>query len=167
MSDILAVFTSKSVETILADGGSQSWALDRVRAARCDYLVMCRNANDQPEGPEPHGSAFLVGKISDVVASTETPGRFKINISHFAHVDWEDEWTGARNPVAYWKDSDYTDGDGNVRDFKSLEFLSVEDFAVKRRAEETTSGLTIAAAKAGLAASFNVPESAIEIIIRA
>jgi hypothetical protein len=167
MSDVVAVFTSKSVETILADGGSQSWALDRVRAARCDYLVVCRNANDQPEGCEPHGSAFLVGKISDVVASTETPGRFKINISHFAHVDWEDEWGGARNPVAYWKDSDYKDENGKIRDFKALEFHKVEDFAVKRASNGAPAVLTIAAAKAGLAASFNVPETAIEITIRA
>lgn len=167
MSDVVAVFTSKSVETILADGGSQSWALDRVRASRCDYLVVCRNANDQPEGPEDHGSAFLVGKISDVVASTETPGRFKIDISHFAHVDWADEWGGARNPVAYWKDSDYKDDQGQVRDFKALEFHKVEDFAIERVRDEAPIGLTIAAAKAGLAASFNIPESAIEITIRA
>ena len=167
MSDIVAVFTSKSVETILSDGGSQSWALDRVRASRCDYLVMCRNAHDQPEGPEPHGSAFLVGKVSDVVASTETPGRYKILISHFAHVDWEDEWGGARNPVAYWKDADYKGDDGKVRDFKALDFKKVEDFAIKRTDDVASTGMTIAAAKAGLAASFNIPESAIEITIRA
>lgn len=167
MSDIVAVFTSKSVETILADGGSQSWALDRVRASRCDYLVVCRNANDQPEGPEPHGSAFLVGKVSDVVASTETAGRYKILISHYALVTWEDEWGGARNPVAYWKDSDYTDDDGKVRDFKALDFRKVEDFAVDRAGDNAPASLTIAAAKAGLAATFNVPETAIEITIRA
>jgi len=167
MSDIVAVFTSKSVETILSDGGSQSWALDRVRAARCDYLVVCRNANDQPEGPEPHGSAFLVGKVSDVVASTETTGRYKILISHFAHVDWDDEWGGARNPVAYWKDTDYKDEHGNVRDFKSLDFKKVADFAVQRANDHALAGITIAAAKAGLAATFNVPEAAIEITIRA
>lgn len=167
MSDIVAVFTSKSVETILSDGGSQSWALDRVRASRCDYLVMCRNANDQPEGPEPHGSAFLVGKVADVVASTETAGRYKILISHFAHVDWEDEWGGARNPVAYWKDTDYTDDDGKVRDFKALDFQRIEDFAVRRDGDHAPAGLTIAAAKSGLAATFNVPEAAIEITIRA
>lgn len=159
MSDVVSVFTSKSVETILADGGSQSWALDRTRAARCDYLVVCRNAHSGPEGAEPHRAAFLVGKVSDVVASTETDGRFKILISEYANVSWEEAWQeGRRNPVAYFKDNDFEDDDGNPRDFKALPFKKL-DTAVQ--------GLTIAEAKAGLAVAFGVPESAIQITIHA
>lgn len=159
MSDVVAVFTSKSVQTILADGGSQSWALDRARAARCDYLVACRNAHGKPEGPEPHGHAFLVGKVADVVASTETEGRFKILISEFAEVSWEDGWEeGRRNPVAYYKDSDFDGNNGKPIDFKALPF---------QKLDATPCGLSIAEAKAGLAITFNVPESAIEVTIRA
>jgi hypothetical protein len=159
MSDVVSVFTSKSAATILADGGSQSWALDRSRAARCDYLVACRNAHGDPEAAEPHRTAFLVGKVADVVASTETDGRYKILISEFAYVDWEDGWEeGRRNPVAYYKDSDFTGNDGKPVDFKTLPF---------EKLGAAVQGLSIAEAKAGLAAAFNVPESAIEIIIRA
>lgn len=159
MSDVISVFTSKSVETILADGGSQSWALDRSRAARCDYLVACRNAHGDPEGPEPHRQAFLVGKVSDVVASTESDGRFKILISEFAKVGWDDGWEeGRRNPVAYFKDDDFVGSNGRPIDFKALAF---------QKLDATPRGLTIAEAKAGLAVTFNIPESAIEVTIRA
>jgi len=161
MSDIISVLTYKSVETILADGGTQSWALDRMRAARCDYVVICRNANNPAvEGPEEHGSAFLVGKVKDVVPAVDE-GRWKILISEYARVDWKEEWSG-RNPVAYWKDTDYTDDDGQVRDFKALSFQPLEKLTVPER-----QGLTIADAKAGLAATFAVPLESIEITIRA
>lgn len=155
MSDVIAVLTYKSVETILEVGGTQSWALDRTRAARCDYVVMCRNAKTRdPEGPEEHGAAFLVGKVKDVVPSTETKGRWLILVSEVARIDVKDQWSG-RNPVAYWKDSDYPE-----IDFKTLDYEPVI-------AESSKKGLTIAAAKAGLAIGLKVPESAIEIIVRA
>jgi hypothetical protein len=94
----------------------------------------------------------LVGKVKDVVPSTETPGRWLILISEYASVDFKDQWSG-RNPVAYWKDSDFPD-----IDFKALDYQPVEPAKPE--------GLTIAAAKAGLAITFNVPETAIEITIR-
>jgi hypothetical protein len=152
MSDIISVLTYKSADTILATGGTQSWALDRTRAARCDYVLMCRNANTRAtEGPEPHGTAFMVGKVKDVVPSTETQGRWLILISEYARIDVPDQWSG-RNPVAYWKDSDYKE-----IDFKALAFEPVIKPSI---------GLTISQAKAGLAAGLSVPESAIEIIVR-
>ncbi len=153
MSDVISVLTFKSIETILAVGGTQSWALDRTRAARCDYVVMCRNAKTrEAQGPEEHGTAFLVGKVKDVVPSTETLGRWLILISEYARINVPDQWSG-RNPVAYWKDRDFPDVD-----FKALQYQSV--------GASKPAGLTIAEAKAGLAIAFNVPESAIEITIR-
>lgn len=153
MSDVITVLTYKSVATILAAGGTQSWALDRSRAARCDYVVVCRNANTrEAEGPEPHGTAFLIGKVKDVVPSTETQGRWLILISEYAVVDIPDQWSG-RNPVAYWKDSDYSE-----IDFKALGFEPLM---------KSPPGLTIPEAKAALALGLKVPESAIEIIVRA
>ena len=153
MSDVIAVLTYKSVATIVAAGGTQSWTLDRSRAARCDYVVICRNANTRDaEGPEPHGTAFMVGKVKDVVPSTETQGRWLIQISEYATVDIPDQWSG-RNPVAYWKDSDYPD-----IDFKALRFEPLRP---------APKGLTIAEAKAGLALGLNVPETAVEIVVRA
>ncbi|SCX28600.1 hypothetical protein DSM25558_4514 [Agrobacterium sp. DSM 25558] len=153
MSDVISVLTFKSVETILADGGTQSWALDRTRAARCDYVVVCRNAKTrEAQGPEPHGTAFLVGKVKDVVASTETAGRWLILISEYARTNVPDQWSG-RNPVAYWSDRNFSD-----IDFKGLTYQPI--------AASKALGLTIAEAKAGLAVTFDVPESAIEITIR-
>lgn len=152
MSDVISVLTFKSVASILETGGTQSWVLDRTRASRCDYVVMCRNAQTRtPEGPEEHGSAFMVGKIKDISPSTESQGRWLIQISEYALVDVADQWAG-RNPVAYLKDSDFPE-----IPFKDLDYQPVRG----RR------GLTIAEAKAGLAASFGVPEAAIEIVIRA
>ena len=55
----------------------------------------------------------------------------------------------------YWKDSDYPE-----IDFKALDYEPVVPASSQK-------GLTIAAAKAGLAIGLNVPESAIEIIVRA
>lgn len=153
MSDVIAVLTYKSVVTILDAGGTQSWALDRGRAARCDYVVICRNANTRAaEGPEPHGTAFLVGKVKDVVPSTDTQGRWLIQISEYAVVNVPDQWSG-RNPVAYWKDGDYPD-----IDFKALPFVPLR---------QAPRGLTIAEAKAGLALGLNVAESSVEIVVRA
>ena len=154
MSDIISVLTYKSVENILEAGGTQSWVLDRNRAARCDYVVVCRNAKTRnSEGPEPHGTAFMVGKVQDVIPSTEVPGRWLIQISEYAEVEVPDMWEG-RNPVAYWKDTEYQ---GDI-DFKSLDYQPLE---------MSSPGLTIAEAKAGLAIGLNVPESAIEITVRA
>ncbi|WP_270375529.1 hypothetical protein [Marinicauda sp. Alg238-R41] len=152
MTNIISVLTYKSVETILAVGGTQSWALDRNRAARCRYVVICRNAKTrEPEGPEPHGTAFLVGKIRDVVPSSETEGRWLIQISEYALIDAPDQWEG-RNPVAYWPEDEY-----EGIDFEALVFRPLETSPLK---------LTIAEAKAGLAHGLNVDESAIEIVIR-
>jgi hypothetical protein len=152
MTNIVSVLTYKSVDTILAVGGTQSWVLDRNRAARCDYIVCCRNTKSRdPEGPEPHGTAFLVGKIKDVVPSTETEGRLLILISEYALIDRPNQWEG-RNPVAYWTGDDY-----EGIDFDGLDFRPLEKSALK---------LTIAEAKAGLARGLNVPESAVEIVIR-
>jgi len=136
VSDVIAVLTYKSVETILEAGGTQSWALDRTRAARCDYVVICRNANTRdPEGPEAHGTAFMIGKVKDVVPSTETSGRWLIQISEYALVDFPDEWSG-RNPVAYWKDSDFPG-----IDFKSLKFPSLPSKSSFAPSREVRTGI--------------------------
>ena len=149
MSDIISVLTFKSVETILKNGGTQSWVLDRKKAANCDYVVVCRNANSRtPEDDIPHGTAFLVGKIKDVVPSTEVDNRWLIKISEYALIDVPEQWEG-RNPVGYWKDNAYDD-----IDFKNLPYTPLE------------TGLTIGEAKLGLSVGLGVPVEAIEIIIR-
>ena len=148
MSDIISVLTFKSAETILKNGGTQSWVLDRKKAANCDYVVVCRNANSRTaEDDIPHGTAFLVGKIKDVVPSTEVDNRWLIKISEYALINEPDQWEG-RNPVGYWKSDDYE------IDFKNLDYVPLE------------TGLTIQEAKLGLSVGLGVPVEAIEIVIR-
>src|SRR5215217_205721 len=66
------VFTYKSVEHILKDGGTQSWRMHPSHIGTFSYVVCARNRrNAEVEGPEAHGSAFLIGRVRDVVPSTD------------------------------------------------------------------------------------------------
>ncbi len=167
--DAIALFTRKSVETILGDGGTQSWVLDRGNARRCRYVVLCRNTHAEwSEGDEPHGAAFMVGCIADVVPSTDNPDRWKILFSNYAVVNIPGVWGGWRNPVRY------TTMDELGIEADSLDFCPMpEPQPVDQTEEQHASGaptqatpLTIAEAKKALAATFHVSPDAIEITIR-
>jgi hypothetical protein len=133
------------------------------------------------EGPEPHHSAFLVGKISDVVPTPPTPGnnesredRFLIRFSEYALVDVPNVWVkGDRNPVKYASMEDLGIDPAKLTWEKMLEpgilpYLTgdVTDGAPVATTPTAERPLTMAEAKRGLALNFNVPPSAIEIIIR-
>jgi hypothetical protein len=165
------VFTAKSVERILAEGGTSSWRLDRNHARQCGFTVCTRNANaDWVEGPEAHHSAFLVGKIRDVVPclptaeNKEAPeNRYLIQFSKFARVNIPEIWKGDRNPVKY-----ATLEDLGI-DPSTLKWETMPEQSEKKNTlPKTTSnlGLTLAEAKKGLALTFGVPPDAIEITIR-
>lgn len=160
----IAVFTGKSFDHILQDGGSQSWVLDRKNARRCAFLVCCRSGIDWVEGHEPRSSAFLVGRIDDVVPSPEIAARWLVRISEYARIDVPDVWKSWRNPVRY------TDLAELGIDFTTLHFTPMPDRSdpIKANAAsvEPEHGLTIAEAKRGLAKTFGVAEDAIEITIR-
>ena len=160
----IAVFTGKSFDHILQDGGSQSWVLDRNNARRCVYLVCCRSGIDWVEGHEPRGSAFLVGRIEDVVPSSEIAARWLVRISEYARIDVPGVWKSWRNPVRY------TDLAALGIDFTTLHFTPMPERSHPVKGITTTSepeqGLTIAEAKRGLAKTFGVAEDAIEITIR-
>lgn len=178
--EIAVVFTAKSTERILAEGGTSAWRLDRNHARRCEFAVCTRNAHakwdqgDWAQGTEAHHTAFLVGKINDVVPCEPTPeneeapdNRFLIRFSEFARVNISDVWTGDRNPVKYRSAEDL-----NI-DFSTLKWESMPEPAslpapaVEARAPKNTVGaLTMAEAKKGLAVTFNVPPESIEITIR-
>lgn len=157
---ILQVLTYKSIDTMLEVGGTQSWALDRNRALRCKYVVCCRNATTrEAEGPEAHGSAFMIGKISDVVPSTETDGRWLVCFSEYAIVNYGDQWEG-RNPVRFYTTDDY-DFDFDTLDWKPMPNPKAIDDRLPPK-----KGMTITEAKAALAETFGVDPSAVEITIR-
>lgn len=161
--ECLVVLTAKSTETMLATGGTQSWVLDRTRAKQCKYAVLCQNAHsDWGDGKEPHGKAFMVGRVDDVVPSTDTEGRWLVTFSEYALIDKPGTW-GGRNPVRY----------------ASLEELGIDENDLKfepmppvEKPRETpvpngsSQSLTIAQAKEGLARTFGVSPEAVEITIR-
>lgn len=164
--NVLQVFTYKSVETMLEVGGTQSWALDRVRAKGCKYVVMCRNAKHvDVEGPEAHQSAFMVGKISDVVEATDGEGRWLVLFDEYSVINVGEMWEG-RNPVRFYTTDDY---DGDI-DFDGLDWTPMparQSPPIKTPTGRAKTALTIAEAKAGLAETFGVDPSAVEITIRA
>jgi len=166
--EAIVVFTAKSVERILQEGGTSSWRLDRNHARQCVYAVCTRNANaDWVEGSEAHHSAFLVGKVREVVPSPDHADRFLVQFSEYALVDVPDVWKGDRNPVKY------TPLEGLAIDFSKLKWepmpaaTATEPSAATR--EVKTAGarpLTMSEAKNGLALTFGVKPEAIEITIR-
>jgi hypothetical protein len=178
MSDeALVVLTFKSVETCLDPGvrGTQAWSLDRAHAMRCRYAVLCRNGkHPDVEDKKPHGTAFLIGRIADVVPSTETKGRWLVTFSEYAEIDAPKLWQalaktkGGRNPVCYT----------TIDDLVSLGITldRVQFQPMPPRNEEGAkyempplglplTTLTIAEAKKALAATFGINPDAVEIII--
>jgi hypothetical protein len=110
----------------------------------------------------------MIGKIADVVPSEETEGRWLVTFSHYVTGDFGPQWD-SRNPVAYYTTDDYkSHEDYQGIDFETLDFqpmpepIQIEDATPTK----SKSGLTIAEAKAGLAHTFGVTPSDIEIVIR-
>ena len=166
MSDEAAVvFTAKSVERILCEGGTSSWRLDRNHARQCVFAVCTRNANaDWVEGPEAHHSAFLVGKIRDVVPAPDSDGRYLIQFSEYARVNIPDAWKGDRNPVKYASLKDIGIDPSSLK-WEPMP-VPVEPATPRVIAPPAVAPLTMAEAKKGLALTFGVPPEAIEITIR-
>ncbi|WP_280442237.1 hypothetical protein [Nocardia brasiliensis] len=168
IENAVVVFTGKSVEKILNEGGSQAWKLDAARAKKCEWLVCTQNAHNYEtfaDGSEPHGSAFLIGRISRISPSTkpdEIPGRWKIEFSEYARVGVPDVWAGDRNPVRY------TNLTALGISVDGLEFQKPErePDATTETTPTASAGLTIAQAKAGLALNYGVEVDSIEIVIR-
>ncbi len=81
----IVVFTARSLDEILRDGGSRDWRLDADRARDCEYLVCTQNRRNTDFGAPtaPHGAAFLIGRISGVVRSPDDPARWLIKISEY------------------------------------------------------------------------------------
>jgi hypothetical protein len=166
---VIEVLTWWSVDQLVEEGGSGNWVVDRVKARKCEFLVCCRNAHHkETAGPEPHGSAFLIGRISDVVASPR-PNRWIVKFDEYALVNIKDVWQRygrSRNPTRY------TDLQTLGIDVSKLEFRPVPKggketgFEEPGQAAEGTRGLSIAEAKCGLSITFGVPPEAIEITIR-
>jgi hypothetical protein len=162
----IVVFTAKSIERILREGGTSSWRLDRNNARQCEFAICTRNANaDWAEGPEEHHAAFMVGKVKNVVPSPDRKGNyFLIQFSEYALVNVPEVWKGDRNPVKY----------GTLEDF-GIDPSTLEWQAMPKATSTTVAipptytgptPLSISEAKNGLALALGVAPEAIEITIR-
>ena len=168
--EVLVVFTAKSVEAILGVGGTQSWKLDRGHATRCRYVVLCRNAyTDWGDGKELHGTAFMIGRIADVVPTVENDDRWLVAFDQYARGDVPNIWKGWRNPVRY------TTLEELGVSLEGIQFQPMPPIDDNAKVQHTTFShlengsefrLTIAEAKQGLAKTFGVSPDAIEITIR-
>jgi hypothetical protein len=165
----IAVFTADSRNEILEVGGSVSWVVAEKQARRREYLVCIRNARDVNfRDHEPHGTAFLVGKISGLTPygyDKKGMQRWIIMISEYAFVDYPEKWGEWRNPVKY------TTLEELGIDPKDLSFKPMPaptKVLTPQPSSETVRArpLTISEAKAGLALQFGVLPEAIEILIK-
>lgn len=159
----IAVFTSKSLETLLSHGGSGPWVGAEERVKRQEYLVCIRKVKPGSEG---HGAAFLIGKISGVRKhgfDRRGQQRWFFEISEYAvpsHPQGQWQW---RNPVRY------TTLQELGIDLTELRFEiapPATHSAPMAEAGSSVKPLTIAEAKAGLAAKFGVSPDAIDIHIK-
>lgn len=165
----IAVFTSENRTEILAVGGSASWVVAEKQARRREFLVCIRNARGVDFADhEPHGTAFLVGRISGLKPfgfDRKGMPRWIIALGEYALVDFPEAWGEWRNPVKY------TSLEELGIDIKQLKFKPMpkptKDLTPPVPPPRAKTGaLTIAEAKAGLALQFGVKPEAIEILIK-
>jgi hypothetical protein len=168
--DTIIVFTARSPERIIREGGSKAWVLNPARAKLCKWLVCTQNRHNQDhefsDATESHGCGFLLGKVSGVQRSGENSERWLITISEFARINCPDLWDHWRNPVRYGSLEEL----GINLDEVTFEPMSTSR-AVPTQPESPIEGhssapLTIAEAKRALAVTFGVSPDSIEIAIR-
>lgn len=169
-NEVLVTFTGRSVEEMIAARGCQAWALKPRNARRCSYVLATRN-RAHPEtlsgGPEPHQSAFLIGKISAVEPSPERPDRFIIRFKEYVVLDppIPDVWPGSRNPV--WYASDLAQFGIDEAKLQWQRIGDPPDNPTPAGAPDwPPRRLSIAEAKIALAETFGVPADNVEITIR-
>ncbi len=170
--DTIVVFTARSPERIVLEGGSQSWVLNASRARACTWLLCTQNRhNSEPDfsdATQPHGAGFLVGKIAGLQQSKEEGqgDRWNILIREFAAVDLPNAWKGWRNPVRYMSLEDFGIDPHKLK-FKPLTLPNETTVAVQHaQPGPVPSILTIAEAKKSLAITYGVRPEAVEITIR-
>ncbi len=172
--DTIVVFTARSPERVIREGGSQAWVLNVNRARDCTWVLCTQNRHnpdhDFSDATEPHGAGFLVGRIA-AIQRAQGEGeeeRWMIAISEFARVDLPNAWDGSRNPVRYASLKSLGINPAKLK----FQAIAVSGEPAKRAAEPAwpfespPSGLTIPEAKKALAMTFGVKPEAVEITIR-
>jgi hypothetical protein len=158
-TNTVMVFTGKSLNNFVDEGGSGDWTVRPNRIRNCRWLVAAKNQHaDWSVGTEEHGTAFLIGQISGIRESDE-PGRSVIRFDRYAEINIPEAWPGQRNPVMYttidkigihpdaleWKDMPK----GNPQEPKAMDAAAV-----------------LRAAKATIAKALAIDSQQVEITIR-
>lgn len=164
-NDVIALFTTKSAQDCLDVGGTQSWALNPANAKNCRYAVLCRNPEAELVGKELHRTAFMIGRISPVVPSTETPGRWMLTFDEYALIDNPEVWKDWRNPVRYTTFAKLGISLAEIK-FKPMPRNTKQSQATSLSQTGTPTKFDIDTAKRGIAAYYNVKPEAVEITIR-
>jgi hypothetical protein len=177
---VIEVFTGKSVEQMLAHGGSQSWVVNPQSIRGVPYCVCTRNDArigevGFPETSEPRYSAFLVGKIAGLRKVEHRNGRdrYLILFSEYAVIDPpipNFRHGSTRNPVLY---SNLEHCRNRGLDIEKLEFQPMPKEAalpqnpapLSQSPDILTLGLSIAEAKEALAVFHRVPIENVQITI--
>lgn len=167
MSNLVMVFTGKDLPMIQSEGGSGHWIARISRIEDAEYVVCVRNRRETWAAKDcEHGTAFLVGRISGTLPSPHE-NRIVIAISEYAEILVPDAWStctgGQRYPVAYL-DAGTVAKQLNIK-FESLDWKPL-DSEEPPPGEDQVIPLTILQAKQGLAKTFGVDTTAIEITIR-
>jgi len=164
-NDVIALFTTKSAQACLEIGGTQSWALNPENAKGCRYAVLCRNPDADFGGSELHRTAFMIGRISPVVPSTETPGRWMLTFDQYAIIDKPEVWKDWRNPVRYTTFAKLGISLADIK-FRPMPRRTIGSEATSLSKAETPTKIDIDTAKRGVAAYYSVKPEAVEITIR-
>jgi len=170
--DTIVVFTARSPERIIREGGSQAWVLKPARAKLCTWLVCTQNRHNPnhefSDATEPHGCGFLLCKVSAVRKSEERDDqtRWMIEISEFARINYSQLWDHGRNPVRYTTLAKLCINLDGVK-FQAMPPSSKAAMQSELGPSRVPAGvLTITEAKKALAAAYGVKPEAVEITIR-
>lgn len=167
----ILTFTARGSDRIIQEGGSQAWKLNIERAEDIEFLVCAQNTHNGPWGgmDHPHRSAFIVGRISGIVPSIETPGRWLVRMSEFARINIPEVWDRSRFPVRYTTLEDLG------IDPETLDFEPMPETSAEPATEEDADGeevpppsviRSVADARRVLSQVLNVPETSIDITVR-
>jgi hypothetical protein len=167
--DVVMVLTSKSFDTMVAEGGSGDWRANEDQIRKCRWIVAARNRHsDWAQGDEAHGTAFLIGKIVGVKPSPDVPGRVVILFNQYADLNIPTAWDGQRNPVAYTTLNDLA-LDAAALDWKPFpnsSQLQPSSSQNNPSAESVAPALVLERAKLMIAEALSIKPSNIEITIR-
>lgn len=167
--DTMMVLTSKSLETMIAEGGSGNWKAKRESVYRSRYIIAVRNRHSNwSEGNEEHGAAFLIGRIDGVKKSPKDEDRLVVTFGQYAILDKPNVWPeGHRNPVAYTSLEDLGINP-DALEWEEFPAISATDSeaSAKIEAGHEPPAKVIEKAKLMIAKSLSIPPSAVTISIQ-